>query len=111
MFLLTSRPFILTVIVVVSIIHGYYFNQKYKKILAYFREHHPEVIAYIKPERDTSFLRKKVNPYQSSIDFAADHDSLNDPVAETMLKEYGQIYSLSKWIFTILIVWFLFACN
>lgn len=110
MFNLTPRFIAFIILIIIASAYNFLFNWKYHRLLKYFQENHPPIAENIKRPRVARFFYKG-NAYQPSINYARNHEPLNDPIAETMLKQYLQLYNRSKLIGIGLIIWFLLAGN
>jgi len=63
----------------------------------YLEQHHPDIYEdiRIKPVFGPFYAK---GAYKTSIDYARNHKRLNDPVAEELLKGYGEFSMKGLWI-------------
>ncbi|MFN8446807.1 MAG: hypothetical protein U0175_38795 [Caldilineaceae bacterium] len=94
---------IFSLIIVGVTIYNEVFRRKYNKLMAYLRQHHPEIYEQIriKPVFGPFYAR---GAYRTSINYAKNHLPLDDIVAEELLADYAKFSQKSIWIFGAIIV-------
>ncbi len=97
---------------IVAMYYNFLHREKYTALLKYFQQYHPGIYEKIKLKPVLGIFYRQPGAYQASIDFAANHEPLNDPVAEEMLADYAQFNKQMKWIFIPgIIIMALFLCT
>jgi hypothetical protein len=89
---------------IVAMYYNFLHRKKYKALLEYCQQYHPEIYEKIKLQPVFGIFYRQPGAYRASIEFAANHAPLNDPVAEAMLAEYAKFTEQSKWIFILGII-------
>lgn len=93
-------------IIVVVIFFGFviiitYYNEmhrsKYNKLMAYLKQHHPEIYERIRIKPIFGIFYEK-GAYKDSIDYAKRHEPLNDPIAEALLADYAEFSQKGVWL-------------
>ncbi|MBD2293637.1 hypothetical protein H6G06_09085 [Anabaena sphaerica FACHB-251] len=83
----------------------YKFNNKYEEIIYYFQKHYPEIYKKIRVKPDFGQLYSKGNnKYKPSLEYAKNHQPLEDEKAEKLLSEYMQMSKKGTLINIVLII-------
>ena len=66
--------------------------------MSYLKQHHPEIYEQIRIKPNFGPFYSG-NVYKASIDYAKNHERLDDPIAERLLADYVEFYQKAVWIF------------
>ncbi|HYW18629.1 MAG TPA: hypothetical protein VE956_04815 [Nodularia sp. (in: cyanobacteria)] len=98
----TKMPVVLipVVICLFSIIMGLnaIYLKRCNKLMSYFERFYPEIYEQIRIKPNFGILYSKGNKYKPLIDFAKDHEPLNDPKAEKMLADFIEFNRRFTWM-------------
>ena len=86
---------IIVIAIAINIIYNLAHRMKYEKLMIHLEQHHPEIYedTRVKPVAETIFgpLYSRNGAYKQSIEYARNHEPLDDPIAEELLADYAEI--------------------
>lgn len=96
---------ILVAIAIPMMICGTYYNEvhrhKYNKLMTHLKQYHPDIYEKIRIKPIFGIFYAK-GAYKDSIDYAENHEPLNDPIAEALLEDYAKFSQKGAWIVVII---------
>lgn len=104
-----STPFIVAFGLLMAIAFAYNFValRKYRRMILYFRQHHPEIYEQIRVKPDLGPFYSSGNNYKASLDYAKNHEPLDDPIAEKLLTDYSQFMQKGQSFTVVMVVVFI----
>lgn len=77
---------------------------KYKKLMSRLQRYHPQIYEQIRMKPDLGSFYSSGNHSKPIIDYAKNHEPLDDSIAEQLLTDYVEFYEKGSWIFGIIFV-------